>query len=246
MSKSITQKCKVENCVGKGHVNRVGKISFTKGLCGKHYKRLWKHGDIAYERPMRIEKCKVIDCDKPGKMDYKRGKRYFTKGYCMMHYGRLIKNGSVGEDILKIIRNGKRSNSLYPTYASMKDRCYNINNKSYHNYGGRGIKVCHRWLGKYGFDNFISDMGKKPSPNHSLDRIDNNSSYEPNNCRWATIHQQAANKRNNNNVVGVSYCKLKNTWNASLTINNNKFRKNFLNETDAIFYANQIRIKYLK
>lgn len=74
------------------------------------------------------------------------------------------------------------------------DRCSNVNNQDYHNYGGRGIKVCKRWQE---LDNFIKDMGDKPSKEHSLDRIDNDGDYEPYNCRWASKEQQDNNKRTN-------------------------------------------------
>ncbi len=87
---------------------------------------------------------------------------------------------------------GKRT-AEYRAWHSMKDRCFCVNNKSYSYYGGRGITVCDRW--RNSFENFFEDMGKKPRKDLSLDRVDNNGNYAPNNCRWATHSEQQSNKR---------------------------------------------------
>lgn len=79
------------------------------------------------------------------------------------------------------------------SYRAMKNRCYSVTYRYYKRYGGRGIKVCDRWLGKDGFSNFLKDMGEKPSSKHSLDRIDNDGNYEPSNCRWSTQKAQVNN-----------------------------------------------------
>lgn len=84
----------------------------------------------------------------------------------------------------------------YYAWSSMKQRCYNENKEEYPIYGGRGIKVCDRW--RYSFENFLEDMGLKPSPDLSLDRWpDMNGNYEPGNCRWGTTLEQGNNKSTN-------------------------------------------------
>jgi hypothetical protein len=83
----------------------------------------------------------------------------------------------------------------YYIYRSMLNRCFNKNVKNFYLYGGRGITVCRRWLGRNGFVNFLSDLSRRPSKKHSLDRRRVNSNYTPLNCRWATKKQQARNRR---------------------------------------------------
>ncbi len=77
------------------------------------------------------------------------------------------------------------------TWYAAKDRCYNMKNKWYHRYGGRGISMCQRWLDS--FEAFYTDMGPRPQGKYSLDRINNDGNYEPTNCRWATPHEQKLN-----------------------------------------------------
>lgn len=83
----------------------------------------------------------------------------------------------------------------YYIWAAMKKRCTSAACKDFKLYGARGITVCPRWAAS--FEDFLQDMGLKPSPKHSIDRIDVDGNYEPGNCRWATPAQQANNKRNN-------------------------------------------------
>lgn len=81
----------------------------------------------------------------------------------------------------------------YKSWFNMKARCYNPKNNRYNSYGGRGIKVCDRWINS--FINFFEDLGPRPTIFHSLDRIDVNGMYEPGNCKWSTFEEQMANKR---------------------------------------------------
>jgi len=86
----------------------------------------------------------------------------------------------------------KGKGSTYLSWYAMKQRCFNPKHDAYIHYGGRGISVCERWML---FENFLADMGEKPSVGMTIDRINVDGNYEPGNCRWATWSQQAYNKR---------------------------------------------------
>jgi hypothetical protein len=99
---------------------------------------------------------------------------------------------------------GGRTSPEHVAWQNMRNRCYDSSNKSFDGYGGRGITVCDRWNPSNGgsFENFLSDMGKRPGKGFSVDRIDNDNSYGPDNCRWADRKTQARNTRRN---VFVNY-----------------------------------------
>ncbi len=89
----------------------------------------------------------------------------------------------------------KRATPEYKAWQHIKSRCYNLKDKSYADYGGRGIIMCDEWIDD--FSKFLEDMGERPSKIHSVDRIKNEGNYEKNNCKWSTRKEQNKNKRNN-------------------------------------------------
>ncbi len=105
-----------------------------------------------------------------------------------------------------ITKHGHSYSITYSSWAKLKQRCGNPNHTYFQDYGGRGIKVCERWL--HSFENFLEDMGERPSKNYSIDRIDFNGNYEPDNCRWATATTQSQNTRHNRNftINGETKC----------------------------------------
>lgn len=113
-------------------------------------------------------------------------------------------------DINKLVKspNGNRKkHPLYQVWMAMDRRCNNKNCREYKYYGGRGIKVCDRWHGAFGFDHFLEDMGERPDETMvgkrkkwTLDRIDNNGDYCPKNCRWVTMKDQCKNRREENMI----------------------------------------------
>jgi hypothetical protein len=95
-------------------------------------------------------------------------------------------------------KHGLRESPEYEVFYAMKGRCTNPRNGRFSDYGGRGIRICDRWLDPdTGFVNFYADMGPRPSDNHSIDRIDNDGDYCPENCRWITVKEQSRNCRSN-------------------------------------------------
>ncbi len=147
--------------------------------------------------------CKVDGCENNA----------ITKGYCKKHYIRFWKYGNpfytpVGRDIE---HHGLSDIPEYGIWANIKNRCYSKNYHSFQNYGGRGIKICNRW--KNSFIAFFKDMGQRPFPKATIDRINNDGNYELANCRWTTNAENCRNKSNNKLTVSKAamirllYCK---------------------------------------
>lgn len=97
------------------------------------------------------------------------------------------------------VHNGASTHPIFDVWRGMIARCYREDSISYHNYGGRGIRVCAEW--RKSFATFLKDMGDRPSPRHTLDRIDGTGNYESENCRWVTWKTQARNRRGNNLIL---------------------------------------------
>lgn len=106
------------------------------------------------------------------------------------------------------IKQNMSSHPLYHTWENMRQRCNNPKHTAYKWYGGRGIKICEQWSD---FAAFLKDVGNKPTPKHTLDRVDNNGNYEPSNVKWSTQQEQLRNqklrKSNKTGVKGVFYNK---------------------------------------
>lgn len=148
--------------------------------------------------------CKIEGCDRPKK----------AVGVCGMHYHRLVRHGSFDTPV-------RGNNTFLPEYNAWKGakrRVLNKNCNAYPDYGGRGIKMCDRWLRS--FDAFLEDMGSKPDASFTLDRKDVNGDYTPENCRWTDDsvqnHNQRLRKSNNSGFKGVSWDSRGKRWVANI------------------------------
>lgn len=227
-------------CRAGGCSRKVG-YHGAKGLCPYHYQVFRKTGKIPFGMPKPKCKnagriCSVAGCDSQA----------VTSCLCAKHYARLRRHGDPNLVTRVYIGATKKYAKLYRTYNNMHSRCEDSKNKAYKNYGGRGISVCDRWSGVFGFRNFLKDMGQPPK-GKTLDRIDNDKGYFPENCRWANRHQQAANRRRKNKyskVLGVSYEKNMKKWIAQLTVDGVTHTSYYNTEQEAIFGRKLLEKEY--
>lgn len=132
------------------------------------------------------------------------------------------------------VKHGQSGSTEYNSWRGMIERCTNPKNIGFNNYGGRGIKVCERWLNS--FEAFLQDMGPKPTPKHSLERIDNNGDYEPGNCKWEIRIKQNRNQRrrkdNTSGFRGVNWNKKMLKWQVYICVNKHQIHLGYFDDLD--------------
>lgn len=177
-----------------------------RDVVGQKFNHLRVLMEIRKEKWKIHVKC-VCDCGKETVVL----KQYVTSGHtksCGCYHQEKMKKG------LRL-KHGMTGTYIYNSYNSMLQRCNNPNFKEYYLYGGKGVKVCGRWL--EGFENFFADMGGRPE-GKTLDRRNSNGNYEPSNCRWATPTEQANNTSRNHVIKFYGLKKTLTQWSRMINI----------------------------
>lgn len=175
-------------------------------------------------------------------------KEHSSHGYCQAHYAK-VKRYSNPHGGKEYERHGRENTREYAIWCGIKTRCSNPKASYYADYGGRGIKVCDRWL--HSFSNFYNDMGKAPSEYHSIDRRDVDGDYTPINCSWATPQEQALNHRvqrnNTSGYRGITFNKDKGSWRVLLrdkTIGLKIYFGSYKTPQEAAYVRDQVMMQY--
>jgi hypothetical protein len=144
-----------------------------------------------------------------------------------LYRGTTTSCGCYAMDILESrnTTHGDNRSKEHQTWQRLKSRCHNKNLPDYRYYGGRGIRVCDRWLEPLnGYSNFLEDMGRKPSSLHTIDRIDVNGDYSPENCKWATRKEQCRNQTTNRLITAFGRTQCLADWSDEFGIHQNTIR----------------------
>lgn len=159
---------------------------------GEKYGMLTVIQEVSRKSPRKRRFLCICDCGAQKEVELNKLRTGHTRSCGCLHIEARARN------LEKAPSEGRKKHGLnkspeHRAWVHMKQRCTNPNKKEWPHYGGRGIKVCERWMNS--FEAFIEAVGKRPSPKHSLDRINVNGDYEPGNVRWATQQEQCENTR---------------------------------------------------
>ena len=181
--------------VRKGHCSLAAKKYYN--IVGRQFGMLIVFAEVLpeHKNEQRPHLC-ICDCGEWTVVSLNSLTTYNTQS-CGCLLSKTRKDGSRKKTTHGETRNGRQSRE-YVSWYCMKTRCLNSNADEYSNYGGRGIKICERWLN---FENFLADMGRKPGRGYTLERKDTEGNYEPENCKWATSTEQVRNRRTTKRIT---------------------------------------------